>query len=606
MAENTTAMSARRKLAWLAIIAIFFGGLLTWGTATNQPGASFSPELSLDLQGGTQLILTPTVGEGEEASLEQLNQAVSIIRQRIDGSGVGEAQVTVQGEQNIVVAIPGTPDANTLQLIKASALLEFRPVLVTGQSIPGATETTEVEVGEPTLGEGESTAGEGETDSATEDSGEAPGTGPDSTDAEVIAPAPDEALDDTPASTPTDASDPNWITPALQAEFDALDCSQPFRAPGQVDDPALPIVTCDDVLFTKYILGPVEVRGENISDASSGTITTQTGASTNTWAVNLEFDATGTEEFGAVTSRLFPLAEPRNQFAIVLDGYVITAPRTNAVILNGQAQITGSFTQETATILADQLKYGALPIGFEVQSQENISATLGTDSLRAGLIAGLIGLGLVMLYMLYQYRGLAVVVIGSLVIGALLVYLAIAFLSWRQGYRLSLAGVTGIVVAIGIMSDSFIVYFERIRDELREGRTLEIAVEAAWKRALRTILVSGAVSFTAAVVLFLLTSANVRGFAFTLGLITLIDLLVFVLFTHPMVQLFARMNFFKSGSKLSGFEVKAVAASYIGRGQFRAPTDVKSPKVLSASKEARKRQTIAERKAAQIEVEKNG
>ena len=591
MAENTTAISARRKLAWLAIIAIFFGGLLTWGSATEQPGASFAPELALDLQGGTQLILTPTVGEGEEASLEQLNQAVSIIRQRIDGSGVGEAQVTVQGEQNIVVAIPGTPDANTLQLIKASALLEFRPVLATGQSVPGTIEIGEdAEVNNP-----DATGGDASADPGAE------------AEAEPEAqPAPEPELSDVPAGTPADASDPLWITPALQAQFDALDCSQPFRSPGQVDDPELPVVTCDDFLFTKYILGPVEVRGENISDASSGTITTQTGASTNTWAVNLEFDALGTEGFGTVTSRLFPLAEPRNQFAIVLDGYVITAPRTNAVILNGQAQITGSFTQETATILADQLKYGALPIGFEVQSQENISATLGTDSLRAGLIAGLIGLGLVMLYMLYQYRGLAVVVIGSLVIGALLVYLAIAFLSWRQGYRLSLAGVTGIVVAIGIMSDSFIVYFERIRDELREGRTLEIAVEAAWKRALRTVLVSAAVSFTAAVVLYLLTSANVRGFAFTLGLITLIDLLVFVLFTHPLVQLFARTNFFKSGSKFSGFEVKAVAASYIGRGQFRAPTDVKSPKVLSASKEARKRQTIAERKAAQIEVEKNG
>lgn len=581
MAEKTTSVSARRKLAWLAIIAILFGGLLTWGTATEQPGASFAPELALDLQGGTQLILTPTVGEGETASIEQLNQAVSIIRQRIDGSGVGEAQVTVQGEQNIVVAIPGTPDANTLQLIKASALLEFRPVLVTGQSVPGAASAAaEVGAAEGTTEAGDSATGE----TAIEET----------------------ELSDTPAGTPADASDPLWITAALQAEFDALDCSQPFRSPGQVDDPEKPVVTCDDFLFTKYILGPVEVRGENIADASSGTITTQTGASTNTWAVNLEFDTAGTSEFGTVTSRLFPLSEPRNQFAIVLDGFVITAPRTNAVILNGQAQITGSFTQETATILADQLKYGALPIGFEVQSQENISATLGTDSLRSGLIAGLIGLGLVMLYMLYQYRGLAVVVIGSLIIAAVLVYLAIVFLSWRQGYRLSLAGVTGLVVAIGIMSDSFIVYFERIRDELREGRTLEIAVEAAWKRALRTVLVSAAVSFTAAVVLYLLTSANVRGFAFTLGLITLIDLLVFVLFTHPMVQLFARMKFFKSGSKFSGFEVKAVAASYIGRGQFRAPSDVRSAKVLSASREAKKRQTIAERKAAQIEVDNNG
>ena len=580
MTERTAASSARRKLAWLAIIAFFFGGLLSWGSLSSQPGASFAPELALDLQGGTQLILTPTVGEGETASLEQLNQAVSIIRQRIDGSGVGEAQVSIQGEQNIVVAIPGTPDANTLQLIKASALLEFRPVLLTGQSVPTAALDgigTEVE------GDSVGDASEGDPEQQAEDN-------------PVVAPAP-ENLSDVPAVEPTDASDPNWITPALQAQYDALDCSQPFRTPGQVDDPTKPLVTCDDLLITKFILGPVEVRGENISDATSGTITTQTGASTNTWAVNLEFDAEGTQAFGVVTSRLFPLAEPRNQFAIVLDGFVITAPRTNAVILNGQAQITGSFTQETATILADQLKYGALPIGFEVQSQENISATLGTDSLRAGLIAGLIGLGLVVLYMLYQYRALSLVVVGSLLLAGLLVYLAIAFLSWRQGYRLSLAGVAGLIVAIGITSDSFIVYFERIRDELRDGRTLETAVEAAWTRAFRTVLVSAAVSFTAAVVLYLLTSANVRGFAFTLGLITLIDLLIFILFTHPMVQLLARRQFFKSGSKWSGFEVRSVA-NYVGRGKFREPKGLPETKIQSAAKEAKKRQTIAERKAA--------
>ena len=199
--------------------------------------------------------------------------------------------------------------------------------------------------------------------------------------------------------------------------------------------------------------------------------------------------------------------------------------------------------------------------------------------------------------MLYQYRALASVVVGSLVIAGLLVYLAIAFLSWRQGYRLSLAGVAGLIVAIGITSDSFIVYFERIRDELRDGRTLETAVEAAWTRAFRTVLVSAAVSFTAAVVLYLLTSANVRGFAFTLGLITLLDLLIFILFTHPMVQLLARRQFFKSGSKWSGFEVRSVA-NYVGRGKFREPQGIPGSKIKSASKEARKRQTIAERKAA--------
>jgi preprotein translocase subunit SecD len=232
-----------------------------------------------------------------------------------------------------------------------------------------------------------------------------------------------------------------------------------------------------------------------------------------------------------------------------------------------------------------------------VQSQENISATLGDESLQSGLIAGLIGLIVVIVYMAFQYRGLASVVVGSLIIAALLVYLFIAFLSWRQGYRLSLAGVAGLIVAIGITADSFIVYFERIRDELRDGRTLEAAVEAGWKRAFRTILVADAVSFTAAVVLYSLTSSSVRGFAFTLGLTTLIDLLVVVLFTHPMVQLLARSKFFASGHRFSGFDLSAQRASYRGRGKFQVSETLSSGKAEKSSKEAHTRQTIAERKA---------
>ena len=554
MAESTTVKSARRKLSWVGGIAAFFAALITWGTVTAQPGATFTPELALDLQGGTQLILTPSIAEEGTASLEQLNQAVEIIRQRIDGSGVGEATVTVQGNENIVVSIPGTPDANTLQLIKASALLEFRPVIQTAQSTPLAEGTTLVDT---------------------------------------------STLNDTPATPPTSGSDLAWITEKIQKDFDQLDCSQPFRAPGQVDDPAKPLVTCDDFLFNKYILGPVEVKGENIADAFAGTITTQTGASTNTWAVNLEFDAEGTSAFGDVTSRLFGLTTPQNQFAIVLDGYIITAPATQAVITNGQAQITGNFTQESSTILADQLKYGALPIGFEVQSQENISATLGEDSLQAGLVAGFIGFFLVMIYMTVQYRGLASVVLGSLIMAALLVYLFVAFLSWRQGYRLSLAGVAGLIISVGITADSFIVYFERIRDELREGKSLEVAVEAGWKRALRTILASNAVSFSAAVILYVLTSAAVRGFAFTLGLTTLINLLLVTLFTHPLVQLLARNKFFASGHRFSGFDLSAQEASYKGRGEFRFSPAVPETKLKKSSKQAEIRQTIAERKALQ-------
>lgn len=552
MAENTTSRSARRKLGWLSGIAAFFAGVIIWGVASGQPGAAYAPELALDLQGGTQIILTPTLADGQTVEQEQLNQAVSIIRQRIDGSGVGEAQVSIQGDQNIVVSIPGTPDATTLQLIKASALLEFRPVITYAASTAAAEDAEPVDY---------------------------------------------STLNDTPASTPANASDAAWVTEKVQAQFDNLDCATTFRAPGQVDDPTKPLVTCDDYYMYKYILGPVEVNGLNIANAYPGTVTTSTGASTNDWAVNLEFDATGTAAFGEVTSRLYGLTTPLNQFAITLDGLVITAPSTNAVITNGRAQITGSFTQDSATALSDQLKYGALPIGFEVQSQENISATLGSESLKSGLIAGLIGLIIVVVYMTFQYRGLATVVLGSLIAASLLAYLAIAFLSWRQGYRLSLAGVAGLIVAIGITADSFIVYFERIRDELREGRTLETAIEAGWKRALRTILVSGAVSFTAATVLYLLTTSAVRGFAFTLGLITLIDILVVTLFTHPILQILSRNSFFASGHKWSGFDLSASKTAYLGRGQFRVSESLAEGKAAQASKEARKRQTIAQRKA---------
>jgi len=551
MAENTTAQSAKRKLGWVGGIAAFFAGLIIWGVASGQPGAAYAPELALDLQGGTSIILTPTLADGESVDPEQLTQALEIIRQRIDGTGVSEAQVSIQGEQNILVSIPGTPDANTLQLIKASALLEFRPVITFGANTV-VTESAAIDFSQ---------------------------------------------LSDTPSATPANGSDALWVTDRIKAQFEALDCTKEFRGAGQVDDPAKPLVTCDDTLGFKYILGPVEVFGLNISNATAGTVTTQTGASTNDWAVNLEFDAEGTASFGTVTSRLFTLPSPQNQFAITLDGLVITAPATNAVITNGQAQITGSFTQESATVLADQLKYGALPIGFEIQSQENISATLGEESLAAGLLAGLIGLIVVVVYMTFQYRGLASVVLGSLIVAALLVYLAVAFLSWRQGYRLSLAGVAGLIVAIGITADSFIVYFERVRDELREGKTLEVAVEAGWKRALRTILVSDAVSITAAVTLYVLTSSSVRGFAFTLGLVTLIDLLVVTLFTHPMVQLLARNKFFASGHKWSGFDLSASRAAYLGRAEFRVSEGLAEGKAEKASKEAQKRQTIAERKA---------
>lgn len=561
MSASNSVKSARKSLAWLLAIVVGLAGLIAVGSLSDQ-NASFTPKLALDLQGGTQVILSPLVLDGEAVTSEQLDQAVSIIRQRVDASGVSESQVITQGDRNIIVSIPGVPDENTLALIKASAKLEFRAVLVTSL--------------------GAASSGVDQAETAVEG---------DTTDG--------EAAPNVPTATPTDPSDLNWVSLELQKQFDALDCASSFREPGQVDDPTIPLITCDVSGTQKFILGPVEVQGANISDATNGTVQSSTGASTNTWAVNLDFDATGSQAFANVTQRLYPLTSPRNQFAITLDGFVITAPATQAVITGGSAQITGNFDRDSSKVLADQLKYGSLPIGFEVESQENISASLGSEQLNNGLIAGLIGLLLVVIYSAFQYRGLAIVTIGSLIVAAILVYLFIAVLSWRSGYRLSLAGVAGLIVAIGITVDSFIVYFERVRDEIREGRALEVAVENAWTRAVRTILASDGVSFTAALTLFLLTVGNVRGFAFTLGLTTIVDLIVVLMFTHPLLRLLARTRFFSSGHPWSGFDSKALEASgYVGRGKFRVSDSLASGKVEKASKEAEKRQSIAERKAA--------
>jgi preprotein translocase subunit SecD len=581
LSVSNTVKSARKSLSWLLAIIIGLTALIAVGSLSDE-NASFTPKLALDLQGGTQVILSPLLLDGQGVTTEQLNQAVSIIRQRVDASGVSESQVVTQGDRNIIVSIPGVPDENTLALIKASAKLEFRAVLLTSVGAP----TSSVDGGDLSV-DGEAGAEQAE--------GEEPTSEPE---------APAE-----PSAAPTDPSDLNWITPELREAFDALDCATPFRVPGQVDDPTVPLITCDVTGTEKYILGPVEVEGANISDASNGTVQTSTGASTTTWAVNLDFDGLGTQAFGAVTQRLFPLADPRNRFAITLDGFVITAPTTQAVITNGSAQITGSFDQDSSKVLADQLKYGSLPIGFEVESQENISATLGSEQLSNGILAAIIGLILVIGYSIFQYRGLALVTLGSLIVAAILVYLVIAVLSWRQGYRLSLAGVTGLIVSIGITVDSFIVFFERIKDEIRDGRSLETAVENGWKRGLRTILASDMVSFTAAVSLFLLTVGNVRGFAFTLGLTTIIDLVVVLLFTYPFLQLLSRTKFFSSGHPWSGFDSKSLAASgYVGRGQFRVASNLASGKADKVSKEAERRQTIAERKAqaAIAEAQKTG
>jgi preprotein translocase subunit SecD len=557
LAKTTSPVrKAWRSLAILGGIIVALVGVNLLGVLIPGAGGQWSPKLALDLEGGTQIILAPVVEGGKQVSQEQLDQAVSIIRQRIDSAGVSESEITTQGASNIIVSIPGQPDAQTLERIEASAKLEFRPVLLAGTP---------------------STDSIGGTDSAT--------------------PTPTPTATDTPSPAPTDASDPAQVSPALQAQYDAFDCASIDTSTAAPADQ--PLVTCETGGSIKYILGPVEIDGTDVSNATSGVVSNQQGASTGVWAVNLDFNDQGAEVFGNVTARLIQLTPPRNQFGIVLDGRVISAPVAQAVITDGNAQITGSFDQETAKTLADQLKYGALPISFAVQSSDVISATLGSSQLQSGLIAGLIGLILVVIYSLIQYRMLGLVTVASLLVAAAITYLLVTFLSWREGYRLSLAGVAGLIVAIGITADSFIVYFERIRDELRDGRGLPGAVEAGWKRAFRTVLASDTVNFLAAIVLFILAIGNVRGFALTLGLTTIIDLVVVALFTHPMLQLIAKTRFFNEGHRLSGLDPRALGAVYRGRAEFRPPVAA-GAKVAASRGEAVRRQTIAERKAAEL------
>ncbi|WP_321575416.1 protein translocase subunit SecD [Oerskovia douganii] len=501
----------------LALFASIFAGT-KWSDASTTPG------LALDLEGGTQIILTPVATEGKVTD-ETITQAINVIRQRVDSSGVTEAEITSQGN-NIVVGLPGTPSDETLDLVRKSAQMRFRPVLTVGAPTP--VESTETET---------------------------------------------PAEPETPV-TPANPSDLAQITPAIQAEFDALDCTDPANLTGGLgDDPDAPLVTCADDGTAKYILGPVEIEGTEISNASSGMGTTAQGVSTGQWVVNLEFNKAGTEAFEVVTDRLFSLPAPQNAFALVLDGLVISAPSANAVITDGKAEISGSFTRESAALLANQLNFGSLPLTFEVQSEQQISATLGSEQLEKGLIAGAIGLLLVVIYSLFQYRALGLVTVASLGIAAVLTFGVILLLSWTIGYRLSLPGVAGIIVAIGITADSFIVYFERIRDELRDGRTLNSAVEKGWDRARRTILASDAVNFLAAVVLYFLAVGGVRGFAFTLGLTTLIDLIVVFMFTHPVMQLLARTKFFANGHPASGLDPRRLGATtrYAGRGRVARP-----------------------------------
>ncbi|MDJ0313349.1 protein translocase subunit SecD [Arthrobacter sp. H35-D1] len=570
MARTGPTSTARRTLLWLAAIIIACTLAVAGGVLAG--AASWEPKLGLDLEGGTQMILAPTIEGAGSITGEQLDQAVSIIRQRVDGSGVSESQISTEGGRNVVVSLPGKPTDQQRELIKASANMNFRPVIAATQGPAGA------------VPEAERT--------------------------------PKDKLP-VPTAKPLNASDPNWVDAAVMKDFEAVSCIPPLTDRPTTSDPTKPLVSCQPDSGVKYILGPVEIPGKWISTASYGLQPGAQGATTNEWSVQLTLTKPeGAQAFKDVTQRLHTkyLADPndpQSRFAIVLDDSVISAPASLAAITDGQSSITGNFTEASAKSLADQLKFGSLPISFEIQSEIQISATLGLQQLEMGVLAGLIGLGLVVIYSLFQYRALGFVTIFSLVIAGILTYLAIILLGWAENYRLSLAGVAGIIVAIGQTADSFIVYFERVRDELRDGRGLVAAVENGWDRAKRTILASKAVNILASLVLYFVSVGSVKGFAFTLGLTAVADLIVVFMFTHPTLQLLARTKFFGEGHAFSGLDPVQLGAVplYRGAGRFRTPEEsmeVAKGKNARAAGEAGRRQTIAERRLAAKEHEMAG
>ena len=459
---------------------------------------SKSLQLGLDLRGGTSVTLQPRIAPGEEGSVtsEAIDQAVSIIRQRVDSLGVVESEVTAQGSgtnRQIVISVPGDTGRRVVDLVGQTAELRFRQVLASGSGVP-----------------------------ATADAAATPAAG---------------------------------VSAEVNAKFAALDCTKPENLQGNgADDATAVLVTCDRAGGAKYILAPAEVLGRQISKASAG-LDPQAGSA---WFVSLTFDGEGTSAFGALTSRVTALPEPTNQVAIVLDGLVVSSPRITEAIPSGNAQITGSFTQLEAQDLANVLKYGALPLAFDRGEIQQVSPTLGADQLNAGVLAAGLGMLLVVIFTLLYYRALGLVTVGSLAVAAVMLYTLILLMGQWIGFTLTLAGIAGAITAIGVTADSFIVYFERVKDEMREGRTLRTAAETGWVRARRTILIADFVSLIAAVLLYIFSVGGVRGFAFTLGLTTIIDLIIIFLFTKPALVLISRSKFFNSGHPLSGFSPKSL------------------------------------------------
>ncbi|MFD7326893.1 protein translocase subunit SecD [Streptomyces sp. NPDC059875] len=565
-----------RALALILIAMVALTGGMFWSGHTT-------PRLGIDLAGGTSITLKAKAEPGQEDAVNEtnMNTAVGIIERRVNGLGVSEAEVQTQGRENIIVNIPrGVNEKQAREQVGTTAQLYFRPVLTYAPSEQPAPKASSSTSPKPSASGSTADSGKKDEKSATPSASASTQGRAVSEALKAPSPTPTPSGSATPKSSEspkpsgTPSTDP--ATSALEQKFATLNCLDPKQRAeaGQGVKPEQSTVACGKNAigqWEKYLLGPAEVDGKDVDDAQ-GTFDQQRGM----WIVNMEFTDEGAKKFSKITSKLSQQQEPQNQFAIVLDGEVVSAPSVRTT-LSANAEISGSFNQQSAQDLGNILSYGALPLSFDTQSVDTVTAALGGEQLEAGLIAGAIGLALVVLYLVVYYRGLSLIALLSLGASALLTYVIMALLGPAIGFALNLPAVCGAIVAIGITADSFIVYFERIRDEVREGRTLRPAVERAWPRARRTILVSDFVSFLAAAVLFLVTVGKVQGFAFTLGLTTLLDVVVVFLFTKPLMTLLARTKFYGEGHAWSGLDPKRLGAKPPLRRSRRvsAPVDPK-------------------------------
>jgi preprotein translocase subunit SecD len=558
---------------YFSILAVVLTGLYALLLFTGPAGLSekLTPKLGLDLQGGTTVTLRAATPDGDPPARSQLEQARRIIENRVNGTGVTEFEVLIEGDRNLVISVPGE-DKDDIRRIGQPAQLRFREAL---NQIPN------------TQG-GDTAAQVDEADTA------APDKLP--TREEVLA-----KFDPTAVQAAEQAEDPSAVSsPELAPKFDPVKQLTPAeiavlppkfqlfvpqvtcamlnnRPAGSIVQPDQQVVACDDSGDTKYLLDKTNVLGTDVSEASFGNVN-------GNWQVQLEFDNEGSDRWADLTRKTVG-----KQVAIVLDNQVVSAPVINGAITGGRAEISGStIGRSEAENLSNQLKYGALPLSFNVETAESVSPTLGLEQLKAGLLAGGIGLALVVVYSLLYYRMLGIVVIASLAVAAMIVYAGVVLLGRGIGFALTLAGVAGLIVAIGITADSFVVFFERIKDEIKEGRSVRSAVPRGWLRARRTILSADFVSFLAAAVLYFLAEGAVKGFALTLGLSTLVDLFIVLVFTHPLLVWLSRFSWFTS-SRFSGLHrydpaSKMTSGAVMGEDARSSSEHVSTPQALEGSK----------------------